>query len=60
MLCERGVERIVALLGILKAGAVYLPISPALPDQRIAMMLDDTNAAVEDPMEEKHTHSVVG
>ena len=42
VLAGRGAERIVALLGILKAGATYLPISPALPDQRIAMMLDDS------------------
>lgn len=39
--CARGAARIVALLGILKAGAAYLPLSPALPDARIAMMLTD-------------------
>jgi amino acid adenylation domain-containing protein/non-ribosomal peptide synthase protein (TIGR01720 family) len=42
VLCERSAARIVALLGILKAGAAYLPISPALPDSRIAMMLEDS------------------
>jgi amino acid adenylation domain-containing protein/non-ribosomal peptide synthase protein (TIGR01720 family) len=42
VLCGRSADRIVALLGILKAGAAYLPISPALPDPRIAMMLEDS------------------
>lgn len=42
LLCARGAARIVALLGILKAGATYLPLSPALPDARIAMMLADS------------------
>jgi amino acid adenylation domain-containing protein/non-ribosomal peptide synthase protein (TIGR01720 family) len=42
LLCARGAARIMALLGILKAGATYLPLSPALPDARIAMMLADS------------------
>lgn len=42
VLCTRSAARIVALLGILKAGATYLPLSPALPDARIAMMRTDS------------------
>ncbi|WP_342235492.1 amino acid adenylation domain-containing protein [Inquilinus sp. OTU3971] len=42
VLADRGIGRIVALLGILKAGGVYLPLSPAFPDGRIGFMLDDT------------------
>lgn len=42
LLCARGAARIVALLGILKAGATYLPLSPALPDARITMMIADS------------------
>lgn len=42
VLCARGAARIVALLGILKAGATYLPLSTALPSARIAMMLADS------------------
>jgi amino acid adenylation domain-containing protein len=38
---ERGVEMTVALLGILKAGAAYLPLDPALPRQWLASMLED-------------------
>lgn len=42
VLAARGADRLVALLGILKAGAIYLPISPSLPDRRIADMIADS------------------
>ncbi|MEW6301938.1 MAG: amino acid adenylation domain-containing protein [Verrucomicrobiota bacterium] len=38
---ERSVELVVGLLGILKAGAAYVPIDTALPAERIALMLAD-------------------
>ena len=38
---ERGIEMTVALVGILKAGAAYLPLDPALPTQWLASMLED-------------------
>src|SRR4029450_1819321 len=34
-------EAIVAMLAVLKTGAAYLPIDPALPDVRIPFMLTD-------------------
>lgn len=43
---ERSLEMIVATLGILKAGAAYLPLDPAYPPERLAFMLQDTGAAV--------------
>ncbi|MGN4022228.1 amino acid adenylation domain-containing protein, partial [Burkholderia gladioli] len=43
---ERGVEMIVGLLGILKAGGVYVPLDPAYPRERIALMLADSAPAV--------------
>ncbi|WP_248807398.1 non-ribosomal peptide synthetase, partial [Pseudomonas sp. MWU13-2100] len=39
---ERGLEMIVGLLGILKAGAGYVPIDPAYPAERIAYQLQDS------------------
>jgi len=38
---ERSVEMVVGLLGILKAGAAYLPLDPLYPQDRIAFMLED-------------------
>ncbi|HBK46189.1 MAG TPA: non-ribosomal peptide synthetase, partial [Xanthomonadaceae bacterium] len=41
---ERGPDMIVALLGILKAGAAYLPLMPGTPVERIALQLGDAGA----------------
>ena len=38
---DRSIERIVGLVGIVKAGAAYVPIDPMYPDERIAYMLSD-------------------
>jgi amino acid adenylation domain-containing protein len=38
---ERSIEMVVGLLGILKAGGVYVPIEPSYPITRIAMMLEN-------------------
>jgi amino acid adenylation domain-containing protein len=38
---ERSFDLIVALLAIMKAGGTYLPIDPALPRERQALMLND-------------------
>jgi amino acid adenylation domain-containing protein len=43
---ERSAEALVALLGILKSGAAYLPLDPECPRQRLDFMLKDTQAAV--------------
>ncbi|GFZ32347.1 surfactin synthase subunit 2 [Clostridium zeae] len=41
IMMERSLEMCVAILGVLKAGAAYLPIDPAYPKDRIQYMLDD-------------------
>ncbi|MFD5799698.1 AMP-binding protein, partial [Streptomyces diastatochromogenes] len=38
---ERGVELLVAVLGVLKAGGAYMTIDPEYPAQRVAYMLED-------------------
>nr|WP_306464213.1 non-ribosomal peptide synthetase [Corallococcus exiguus] len=43
---ERSLEMVVALLGVLKAGAAYVPLDPATPAERLAGMLEDTAAPV--------------
>jgi amino acid adenylation domain-containing protein len=43
---ERSFDLIVALLGILKAGGAYLPVDPALPRERQALMLEDAQPIV--------------
>jgi len=43
---ERGVEMVVALLGILKAGAAYVPLDITHPKQRLSYLLSDMQARV--------------
>ena len=39
---ERGLEMVVGLLAILKAGVAYVPLDPAYPRERLAFMLEDS------------------
>nr|WP_042178681.1 non-ribosomal peptide synthetase [Kibdelosporangium sp. MJ126-NF4]CEL13334.1 Siderophore biosynthesis non-ribosomal peptide synthetase modules [Kibdelosporangium sp. MJ126-NF4]CTQ99025.1 Siderophore biosynthesis non-ribosomal peptide synthetase modules [Kibdelosporangium sp. MJ126-NF4] len=39
---DRGLDMVVGLLGILKAGAAYVPLDPEYPAQRLAFMIADT------------------
>ncbi|MDZ7307315.1 MAG: amino acid adenylation domain-containing protein [candidate division KSB1 bacterium] len=42
----RSAEMIIALLGILKSGAAYLPLDPGLPAERLNFMLADARAPI--------------
>ncbi|MFZ6028860.1 MAG: amino acid adenylation domain-containing protein [Chloroflexota bacterium] len=43
---ERSFETVVALLGVLKAGGVYVPLDPSYPAERLAFMQADARLAV--------------
>ena len=43
---DRVKEFIAAVIGVQKAGAAYVPIDPAYPEERIAYMLEDSGARV--------------
>ena len=43
---ERSFDMVVGLLGILKAGGAYLPLDPSYPLERLAFMLEDSQASV--------------
>ncbi|MFI1993773.1 non-ribosomal peptide synthase/polyketide synthase [Actinoplanes sp. NPDC020271] len=40
VLMERSLDLVVTLLAIIKAGGVYVPLSPTYPDDRLAALLD--------------------
>ncbi len=46
ILMERGIELVIGLLGIMKAGGVYLPLDPSYPVERLFLMLEDARATV--------------
>ncbi len=43
---ERSLEMVVGILGILKAGGAYVPLDPTYPKERLAFILEDTQAPV--------------
>jgi len=43
---ERSLEMLVGILGVLKAGAAYVPMDPAFPQERLAFMLSDAGARI--------------
>ncbi len=46
IISERSPEMIIGILGILKAGGVYLPIDPSYPKERIEYMLEDSKSNI--------------
>ena len=43
---ERSIEMVVGLLGVLKAGGVYVPLDPSYPTERLEFMLQDAQPRV--------------
>ncbi len=46
LIVNRSIEMVYGILGILKAGAAYLPIAPDYPRERIDYMLKDSGASI--------------
>ncbi|HEU4361926.1 MAG TPA: amino acid adenylation domain-containing protein, partial [Mycobacterium sp.] len=46
VLLDKSPELVIATLGILKAGATYLPIDPTYPEDRLAFILDDSDPEI--------------
>ncbi|WP_170135544.1 non-ribosomal peptide synthetase [Nannocystis exedens] len=46
VLGERSAELLCALLGVLAAGAAYLPLDPAFPEDRLRFMIADSGATL--------------
>lgn len=46
VMLPRGPNYVTAMLGILKAGGMLVPLDPAMPDERVAEILRQTSAAI--------------
>ena len=59
---ERSVDLLVAILGVLKAGAAYVPVDPSFPKERVDHMLDDAavRAVITDRSAEKVLEGYTG
>jgi amino acid adenylation domain-containing protein len=43
---ERGMEMLIALLGILKAGSAYVPLDPSYPSERLRFVAEDAGLKI--------------
>ncbi|MGB7201843.1 MAG: amino acid adenylation domain-containing protein [Pyrinomonadaceae bacterium] len=43
---ERSIDTVTAILGIMKAGAAYVPLDPANPSERLAQIIEDAKMPV--------------
>ncbi|MEV6230157.1 amino acid adenylation domain-containing protein [Saccharopolyspora shandongensis] len=46
VLLDRSADLVATLLGVWKAGAAYVPLDPAFPDERLAHLLSDATALI--------------
>src|SRR5690606_7939489 len=60
----RGPEAVIAMLAVMKAGGAWLPLDPALPDDRLAYMVETAGArlviAAADAAARFPAHPVIG
>lgn len=54
VLLPRSAHLVVAMLGVLKCGAAYLPINEETPAERIKFMVEDTAAKVSNGWSRSH------
>ncbi|NQX46100.1 amino acid adenylation domain-containing protein [Paenibacillus tritici] len=61
---ERTIEVIIGILGVLKAGAAYIPLSPDIPEQRRAWILEEsqyklliTSEMIRDSIQHMHSEN---
>jgi amino acid adenylation domain-containing protein len=54
---EHSIEVVSAILGVLKAGAAYVPVDPASPTERLAFMLHDVREGLAGTLPVVVTHS---
>jgi amino acid adenylation domain-containing protein len=43
---ERSIDMMVAVLGVAKSGAAYVPLDPAFPSRRLAYMIEDSRLSI--------------
>ena len=55
---RRTPEMVVALLGVLKAGAAYVPLDPSHPEQRLAFIVEETRVKVVLTVENLHRETL--
>nr|QEO74533.1 condensation domain-containing protein [uncultured bacterium] len=46
ILLDRSLEMVIALLGVLKAGAAYVPLDPQYPLERLSFMIEDARLSL--------------
>ena len=46
VMTRRSMEMLIGIMAVLKAGGAYLPIDPEYPAQRVAYMLEDSQASI--------------